>query len=245
MQDKNAAERKTVQTVTSAQMRAIEAAAMEAGTVTGLQLMERAGEGVVQAVLAQWPHLDHAAEAFVLCGPGNNGGDGFVVARLLRARGWKVTVFATGWEALFPPDDVAREPAARSGGDAWTNARRWRDLGGCCLPLENLPDRARDVPERLLVVDALLGIGQTRPADELLRPFWTAWGRWSESESGTEIRRVSVDVPTGYDCDTGEPLGQRPFEPDLVVTFHAEKPVHARLRAGGVRIVVADIGLPA
>ncbi|WP_145106337.1 NAD(P)H-hydrate epimerase [Cereibacter sediminicola] len=224
-------------------MRAIEAAAMEAGTVTGLQLMERAGEGVVQAVLAQWPQLDRAAEALVLCGPGNNGGDGFVVARLLWARGWKVTVFAHGWEALFPPDGVAREPGSRSGGDAWTNARRWRDLGGACHPLGTLPELGRDPPERLLVVDALLGIGQTRPADELLRPFWTAWDRWSES--GLEIRKVSVDVPTGCDCDTGEPLGQRPFEPDLVVTFHAEKPVHARLRAEGVRVVVADIGLPA
>ncbi|MGP3697264.1 NAD(P)H-hydrate epimerase [Rhodobacter sp. NSM] len=224
-------------------MRAIEAAAMEAGQVTGLQLMERAGEGVVQAVLAEWPHLDGSAEAVVVCGPGNNGGDGFVVARLLAARGWKVTVYARGWEALFPPDGATGEPAGRSGGDAWTNALRWRDLGGRCQDLEALPDQ--HIREPLLVVDALLGIGQNRPSDDLLRPFWMARDRWSAAPNPVEIRTVSVDVPTGYDCDTGEMLGQRPFEADLIVTFHAEKPVHARLRAGGTRVVVADIGLPA
>ena len=70
--------------LTAAQMRAIEAAAIASGEVTGLELMERAGRGVVEAVFEEWPELQATAHrAVVLCGPGNNGGDGFVVARLL------------------------------------------------------------------------------------------------------------------------------------------------------------------
>ncbi len=69
--------------LTAAQMRAIEEAAIASGEVTGLELMERAGRGVVEAITAEWPELGAGCRAVVLCGPGNNGGDGFVVARLL------------------------------------------------------------------------------------------------------------------------------------------------------------------
>ena len=83
--------------LTAAQMRAIEAAAMASGRVTGPELMERAGAGVAEAVLLHWPAFARTPQrAVVLCGPGNNGGDGFVVARLLAARGWQVTVCALG-----------------------------------------------------------------------------------------------------------------------------------------------------
>jgi len=70
--------------LTAAQMRAIEEAAIASGEVTGLELMERAGRGVVEAILEWRPELAKASrKAVVLCGPGNNGRDGFVVARLL------------------------------------------------------------------------------------------------------------------------------------------------------------------
>ena len=70
--------------LTAAQMRAVEAAAMASGRVTGLELMERAGAGVVAAILAEWPQMAKAPQtAVVLCGPGNNGGDGLVAARHL------------------------------------------------------------------------------------------------------------------------------------------------------------------
>ncbi|MDP5086431.1 MAG: bifunctional ADP-dependent NAD(P)H-hydrate dehydratase/NAD(P)H-hydrate epimerase, partial [Yoonia sp.] len=111
--------------LTAAQMRAIEHAAIASGAVTGLELMERAGRGVVEAIFAQWPELapdaglaggqppdprDISAQkkerlrAVVLCGPGNNGGDGFVVARLLKEAGWDVEVFLYGEAERLPPD---------------------------------------------------------------------------------------------------------------------------------------------
>ncbi len=67
--------------LTAAQMRAIEQAAIDSGEVTGLELMERAGRGVVEAIFEEWPEFAQTSHrAVVLCGPGNNGGDGFVVA---------------------------------------------------------------------------------------------------------------------------------------------------------------------
>ncbi|MCX7287622.1 MAG: bifunctional ADP-dependent NAD(P)H-hydrate dehydratase/NAD(P)H-hydrate epimerase, partial [Rhodobacterales bacterium] len=79
--------------LTAAQMRAIEAAAIASGEVTGLELMERAGRGVVEAVFEEWPELRAGSfRAVVLCGPGNNGGDGYVAAAALSRRGCDVAV---------------------------------------------------------------------------------------------------------------------------------------------------------
>ena len=94
--------------LTAAQMRAIERAAIESGEVTGLELMERAGRGVVEAVFEEWPDLAKAPHrAVVLCGSGNNGGDGFVVARLLKDWGWEGEVVLYGDPAKLPPDAKA------------------------------------------------------------------------------------------------------------------------------------------
>lgn len=235
------------ETVTSARMRAIEAAAIAAGTVSGRDLMERAGAGVVAAILAEWPALARRpGRAVVLCGPGNNGGDGFVVARLLRGRGWDVGVWLYADPGSLPPD-------------ARANCDRWRALG----PLRLLP---RPVVARWffdylppadglgagdVVIDALFGIGLARPATDLARLFQ----RYSPPDRNWHA--VAVDVPSGIDADTGlpppDPAGGRPagavpaaFDADLTVTFHAAKPGH---RAGDGRppfgkVVVVDIGLP-
>ena len=91
--------------LTAAQMRALEAAAIASGQVTGLELMERAGAGVVQAIFEEWPELRAGPfRTVVLCGPGNNGGDGFVVARLLKEWGWEVEVFLYGDADRLSPD---------------------------------------------------------------------------------------------------------------------------------------------
>src|SRR3712207_4732480 len=87
--------------LTAAEMRTLEQEAIAKGEVTGLELMERAGRGVVEAILEEWPEIEQGARrAVVLCGPGNNGGDGFVVARLLKERGWEVEVLAASTHEL-------------------------------------------------------------------------------------------------------------------------------------------------
>lgn len=221
-----------MKTVTAAQMRALEADAMASGRVTGRALMERAGQEVVSAILRHWPDMGTAGStALVLCGPGNNGGDGYVIARLLRQRGWQVAVFAS-----HPP------PKA---GDAGSAAHDWVACGGEIAPMDQLPHAMAmaDAARPLLVVDALLGIGQSRSADAILDAWWQAHDAATSHGIGRGLRCVSVDVPTGYDCDTGRRLGEKPFPADLVVTFHALKPVHAILDAHGVTTIVVPIGL--
>ncbi|WP_245912899.1 NAD(P)H-hydrate epimerase [Litoreibacter ponti] len=219
-------------TITSAQMRALEQAAMASGAVTGLELMERAGRGVVDVIHAEWPG---ATRAVVLCGPGNNGGDGFVIARLLHDAGLPVQVFVPiGFDALFDGTEGGE-------GDAWDNARAWCERG----TVRRTPDSLTlcQDGETIILVDALLGIGQNRPADAILESYWDMWDTFANVSPDTDVHCVSVDIPTGYDTDTGALLAKNPFEPDIIVTFHQPKPVHKVLEQHGYRIIVKDIGL--
>ena len=223
---------KMTELLTSAQMRAIEAAAIASGTVTGLELMERAGRGVVEAVFAEWPELRAGSfRAVVLCGPGNNGGDGFVVARLLKEWGWEVEVFLYGDPDRMPPD-------------ARVNYERWRGMGEV-RPLSALRDDdaalATFAPK--LVVDALFGTGLSRPLDAALVHIQEKLSCGRDACGGL-LRWVAVDVPSGLCADSGRSLGCRlPY--DLTVTFHARKQGHVLAEGphfcGLVRVV--DIGL--
>jgi hydroxyethylthiazole kinase-like uncharacterized protein yjeF len=218
-------------TVTAARMRAIEAAAIAAGTVTGAALMERAGAGAAAVIAARWPGTGRAAA--VLCGPGNNGGDGYVIARHLAAAGWTVRCLTDDWRDL-------RAGRSRAG-DAGAAARAWVAAGGTADPVtpETVAAAARGAA---VLVDALLGIGQNRPADALVAPVHAGLGLLAGAGAPLPVL-VAVDVPTGRDADSGAALGERPLAPGLCITFHAEKPVHAMLRAEGCAVVVVDIGL--
>lgn len=203
--------------LTGAQMRAHERAAIGSGAVTGLGLMERAGRGVVAALLARWPGLGRAGgQAAVWCGPGNNGGDGFVVARLLAERGWRVTAYLLGDPERLPPDAAA-------------NYRRWSALGDT-RPLAE----ARDASEASLVVDALFGTGLARPLE----------GLPADLAALSAPRLVAVDIPSGLCADSGRVLGAA-MRADLTVSFHGPKPGHylADGPAHCGALAVADIGL--
>ncbi|TCP42350.1 NAD(P)H-hydrate dehydratase [Rhodovulum marinum] len=220
--------------LTSAQMRATERAAIESGATCGLELMERAGRGVVEAVLREWPAVGAGQQrALVLCGPGNNGGDGFVVARLLRDRGWLVEVFLFGRPDRLPPD-------------ARANHDRWCAMGGRVrpLPLDPVPAVGDADP---VIVDALFGTGLTRPLEDDL-----VCGVLALLETGACAgwRRVAIDVPSGLCADSGRVLGPEggrgALRADLTVSFHRLKPGHI-LSAGPAlcgRVEVVDIGLP-
>ncbi|MER3352654.1 MAG: NAD(P)H-hydrate dehydratase [Hoeflea sp. D1-CHI-28] len=237
--------------LTAAQMRAVERAAIESGEVTGLELMERAGRGVVEAVFEEWPELAQAPhKAVVLCGPGNNGGDGFVVARLLREWGWEVEVFLYGDAEKLPPD-------------AKVNYERWREMGEVQSYLDEgggafWLEPSEWGPESL-IVDALFGTGLTRPVEGVDQFGWvtqmSGWhvdGRPAGGENYPDARVVAVDMPSGVCSDSGRYLrsdGQGRHHEDirahLTVSFHARKLGHVLADGPDAcgRVVVKDIGL--
>ncbi|MEM0909324.1 MAG: NAD(P)H-hydrate epimerase, partial [Pseudomonadota bacterium] len=213
--------------LTAAQMRAIEQAAIESGAVTGLELMERAGRGVVEAIFEEWPELATTSHrAVVLCGPGNNGGDGFVVARLLKEWGWEVEVFLYGDPDKLPPD-------------ARVNYERWGEMGEVAALPNNISSWSYD-----LILDALFGTGLRRGLSFEDR-FGNLLPEWDlRSEDGCP-RIVAVDVPSGLCSDSGKSLEGDCLWADLTVSFHTHKVGH-HLATGPFcsgKVVRADIGL--
>ncbi|MEM1235251.1 MAG: NAD(P)H-hydrate epimerase [Pseudomonadota bacterium] len=233
--------------LTAAQMRAIEAEAMATGKVSGLALMERAGRGVLEAVFAHWPlFAEGHHRAVILCGPGNNGGDGFVVARLLRGLGWQVEAFLWGPVSKLPPD-------ARTNFDRLDNVRYLPD------EIETFEDAASHAPDLradpakvglrpFLLVDALFGIGLKRPLPDMAGLQWH-WDYLTNFDDLNDARVVAIDVPSGLDADTGNVVGGADvltiLAAHLTVTFHRLKRGH--IRGDGSRfcgeVVVKDIGL--
>ena len=229
--------------LTAAQMRAIEAAAIASGQVTGLEFMERAGRGVVEAVFEEWPDLKAGSfRAVVLCGPGNNGGDGFVVARLLKEWGWEVEVFLYGDPERMPPD-------------ARVNHDRWVGMGEVGL-LSDLLDTVSRNPGREvdLIVDGLFGIGLHSALPETVMALNCALFR-----AELTGRFVAIDLPCGLCADSGRPLAPPvalegewslasgwTCEADLTVTFHGLKPGHLLHDGPGLcgKVAVVDIRLP-
>ena len=205
--------------LTAAQMRAIEQAAIASGEVTGLELMERAGRGVVEAMLEWRPELAKAPHrAVVLCGPGNNGGDGFVVARLLKERGWQVEVFLFGRD----PSEIDKLPP-----DAAENAQRWREMGDIRSLTSIEPSESWDFIEGTIVIDALFGTGASRPlSDKVVQAFRHV------VHGGRSV--VAIDLPSGVCSDSGRLIGEWPEhellggwrDVDLVVTFNWKKLGH-------------------
>ncbi|MCF6304810.1 MAG: NAD(P)H-hydrate dehydratase [Rhodobacteraceae bacterium] len=201
--------------LTAAQMRAIEQAAIDSGEVTGLELMERAGRGVVEAILEEWPEMALTSQkAVVLCGPGNNGGDGFVVARLLKQRGWEVEVFLYG--------EVAKLPV-----DAKVNAERWLEMG-------EIKDLTIDNYEKLsrpnVLIDAIFGIGLNKKLPEILIEFSKFLMGQLRKPYGFRFRKiVNIDTQSGLCSDSGKLLHRKTggwLIPHLTVTFCMKKVGH-------------------
>ncbi len=180
--------------LTAAQMRSLEQAAINSGEVTGLELMERAGHGVVEAVFEEWPDLARTSHrAVVLCGPGNNGGDGFVVARLLKQRGWEVEVFLYGDPDKLPPDARVNYERAQP----LVETKPWN---------ADAIERLLDTHGQALVVDAVFGTGLTRP---LPTDVSSTTGSLNASIWDDDMHCVAIDLPSGLCADSGRELGAR------------------------------------
>ncbi|MGA2994391.1 NAD(P)H-hydrate dehydratase [Bradyrhizobium sp.] len=185
-----------------------------AASGVGFGLMEAAGGAVAVAVGARWP----MRPVTVLCGPGNNGGDGFVAARHLAAAGWPVKLALLG----------SREKLT---GEAAHAASLWKD------PLA--PFSSESLEGAGIVIDAIFGAGLSRPLDGKAREL-------VESLKVRRIPICAVDVPSGLDGASGMILGAA-ARADLTVTFFRKKPGHLLYPGRGLcgDILVADIGLPA
>ena len=207
--------------ITSREMRALELNSVYFG-ISRLQLMENAGKAVADEIASRFE--PEKARVVVFCGLGGNGGDGFVAARHLVCLGFKVEVLLAGRSRdIF--DDAARRN--------WLALYALRDAAAFYEIYDSalVPSVEADV-----AVDALLGLGLKgilrAPVSQLVKKMNEA-----------EAFRVSVDVPTGVDSDTGKVLGEA-VEADLTVTFHKKKPGLKKVKKHVGELVVKDIGLP-
>jgi len=209
----------------AAAMREADRRTIESG-LPGRELMEAAGRAACDAAEEAFGKMD-GREVVVLCGRGNNGGDGFVVARILRGRGARVRAFTTG----APSTDDARANLDALEGLADD------DDGLTVAPLDDARPLGNLHPD--LVVDALLGTGSTGP----LRDPYGALCAWMARQAAPV---VALDVPTGLDASTGA-AADGTVTARLTVTFAALKAgllLGAGPRLAG-EVVVAEIGIPA
>ena len=213
--------------VTATQMQALDRRTIMEARVPGLTLMERAGSGTADFLLNRFGPLA-GKRVTIVCGKGNNGGDGLVVARLLRQRRARVTVLL-----LAPAGELSR--------DATVMYRRWLRVGGTSATKSfKSPEQAEALlADSELIVDALLGTGLSTP---VTGPFREAIRLMNEA--GGPI--VSVDVPSGIHADDRALLGCA-VRASATVTFGLPKLglyVGAGIDHAGV-IHVVDIGIPA
>lgn len=208
--------------LTAAEMKRADQVTVEKFGGNFAALMENAGAAVARFALVQWPE---AKRVVVICGKGNNGGDGMVAARLLAENGGSVTVLLLG------------DPATVKG-DAAENLRK--------LPAKPLvvtdsvalgsSEVAGKVATAELVLDAVYGTGFRAPLDALSLAVKKLLDEIS-------VPVIAVDLPSGWDADSREPRAEA-FRADAVVTFTAPKIAHAFGDMTGGPMVVAEIGSP-
>ena len=217
--------------LTAAEMREVDRLTTERYGIPSLTLMENAGRRVAEFIRDRFLHLGRC-RIVVLCGKGNNGGDGFVAARHLREMGAKVSAY------LFASPEEVR-------GDAETNLKRWQEPSGELRVIRGAGDwqGAKNVLHSAgIIVDALLGTGVRGPVEGLLAEVIADVNRRDPEPDQTTL---AVDIPSGLNADTGE------FTPacvaaDWTVTFTAPKVGMFRGNAERMvgNLLVREIGSP-
>lgn len=177
------------------QVREIDRLVIQQGLISGFKLMRRAGLAVVQTIQQRWPEIQSLA---VFCGAGNNGGDGYVVASLALALGWRVKVYS-----LSDANNFATS-------DALTAYQQYRQANGAVLPFNS-----NVVVEADVLVDALLGSGLNRPVT----------GLYAEAIAFMNVHSspvIAIDTPSGLNTDTGD-VSSCAVKAACTVTFIALK----------------------
>jgi len=218
--------------LTAAEMKAVDRLTADRCGIPSLSLMENAGKGVAQLIQRQFSNLPQR-RVIVLCGKGNNGGDGFVTARYLAEMGAKPIVY------LFAGLEEIQ-------GDAAINCRRWQNASGQLYLARSSAEwqQAKSAIASVdLIVDALLGAGMRGAVEGLLGEVIEGVNQASRTPASAI---VSVDIPSGLIADTGE-VGSVAVVADYTVTFTAPKiglVVGSAERYVG-RLSVQNIGSPA
>ena len=232
-------------TLTRAQVRDLDRRAIEEYGLPGIVLMENAGRGCAELLMRLNPEKKPTV---ILCGPGNNGGDGFVMARHLDNAGWPARVYAVavpspqpepglirmGFDfSRMPPDALTNyQIATRSRLDIWPLSSGELFVG----PQNELS--AQMIMRQAWIVDALFGTG-------LSRPLGTPYSELVAQVNSSGNPVLAVDIPSGLDCDTGEPLGPT-VRATHTATFVAPKRgfLNPKSREWTGQVHVIDIGAP-
>lgn len=225
--------------LTAEEMREVDRLTTERFGVPSLQLMEVAGKSVAEVFLEQYGHKNADAPGFVavLCGKGNNGGDGFVVARYLKEEAERVRTY------LFAKPEELRGGAAK-------NFERWREQGGSVTVLQNEADWEKawgEISDADVIVDALLGTGVRGPATGLIGQAIEDVNRLSRNATAARPGWVvAVDTPSGLPSD-GEAAEGPVVHAHWTVTFTAPKLGQLTGANAGCcgQLVVRGIGSPA
>ncbi|MEW4562652.1 NAD(P)H-hydrate epimerase [Bremerella sp. JC770] len=209
--------------LTREQSRAVDVLAAEKYHIPGVILMENAGRGCTELLAQRQPQ-----HVLICCGPGNNGGDGYVIARHLDLLGVSVTV------ALFCERSRIR-------GDALINFNILEAAGIEILDFADeplCPTFGQQLAKADWVVDAMLGTGVTSSPRE---PIASAIRRVNAAEAHV----MAIDIPSGLDCDSGQP-NDPTIEADFTATFVTSKPGYAKPAAQAYvgEVHVVDIGTP-
>lgn len=211
----------------AARMRRLDRHAIEVVGLPGAVLMETAGRGAVFHLLEAYGEAARSGVCVVVCGTGNNGGDGFVAARSLLGAGCAVEALLVGRREAVAGDAALHLDAFVASGGSLTQA-----VGAPAGAAKKILDSA------VLLVDALFGTG-------LSRPVTGAAAAWIEAMNGRGVPVVALDIPSGVSADTGAVLGAA-ARASLTVTFGQRKKglyLHPGASRAG-RVEVVDIGIP-
>lgn len=216
--------------LTVAQIREVDRVAVERYQMNSLVLMENAALGCTRWLEARFPD---GGQAVVLCGRGNNGGDGLAIARHLRVLGWTCRIALSG-------------PLEKMSADARANLEILMAGGGRDLIVwdDQQPEAAHHktvqdwIGSATVILDAMLGTGAT---GEPKAPL----SHWIHLANASRAQRVAIDIPTGWDATTGQ-SSESTFKADATLTFVARKPAMAQHAAAQLlgEIVVLPIGIP-
>ena len=204
------------QSLTVEQSRAVDRIAIEQFGFPSIVLMENAARSCAELLIGRLPRGD----AVILCGRGNNGGDGYAIARHLHIAGWSALI-------------IGSQDASEMSDDAATNQRIAVAMN---IPVRSDPGQTVGRRSPSLILDAMLGTGARLP----LRSPYDRWCRWANEQTA---RRIAIDVPTGMDAATGR-CDPCVFVADQTLTFVAPKTGFANSDVFLGEVTVVPIGIP-